>query len=344
MRKQLPERRNMLGNWLHTGEAAMIWSASGTGKTWLSMDASITIAGGGTLGPWSSNGGFKVLTIDGEMSPHDMQSRLRKLLDLKDHDSKELALDNITLMARTIGQKPNQPFVCLTDEAHRIALMNDVLALKPDLVVLDNISTLTLGGDGTMDENDAGAMGPINEMILRFKAANIATLVVHHSKKNGESYRGSSALEATFDYIIGLTKPEGEVFPQGRAGFQLNFNKDRSGNPQATESALWGLGDLGWTVHKPQADKVEKLTELLKTHRYISQDELAAATGVSKGEISKRLGKARSRHIMSESEIALAFKKAREDREDEVEEIATDKDFDPDLDSIAKATDPCADY
>ena len=59
------------------GETAIIWAASGVGKTMLGLSLAMALAGGGTVGEWTASRALNVLYVDGEMHEQDIQDRLK---------------------------------------------------------------------------------------------------------------------------------------------------------------------------------------------------------------------------------------------------------------------------
>jgi hypothetical protein len=92
--------------------------------------------------------------------------------------------------------------------------LSRIAAGELDLVVLDNFSTL---GE-VEDENAASSFSTrIQQFLLQLKVQGVATILVHHAKKNsgenrkggertGNNFRGSSKLAATFETIIELER------------------------------------------------------------------------------------------------------------------------------------------
>ncbi len=71
-------------------------------------------------------------------------------------------------------------------------------------MVLDNFSTL---GE-VEDENAASSFNAIQQFLLQLKVQEVATILVHHTSKAGDNFRGSSKLAATFETIIQLERPQ----------------------------------------------------------------------------------------------------------------------------------------
>src|SRR5437867_3298233 len=85
------------------------------------------------------------------------------------------------------------------------------IALKSDVIIVDNISTLCRA---TGPENDAESWRAPQEWALRMRRLGKSVLFIHHSGKGG-GQRGSSKREDTLDVVIHLRKPEDYTPDQG---------------------------------------------------------------------------------------------------------------------------------
>ena len=105
--------------------------------------------------------------------------------------------------------------------------------------MLDNFSTL---GE-VEDENAAASFNAIQQFLLQLKVQGVATMLVHHTGKAEDNFRGSSKLAATFETIIQLERPEVAnrkygtskwatmrpvVSEPGEAKFRVRWDKVRS--------------------------------------------------------------------------------------------------------------------
>lgn len=98
--------------------------------------------------------------------------------------------------------------VNLLDRAAVEAFIASVKELSPALIVVDTLARCMVGGD----ENSARDMGLFVASCDAIKNATGATvLVVHHTGKNGSSYRGSSALLGAADMMAELTNEDGLI-------------------------------------------------------------------------------------------------------------------------------------
>jgi RecA-family ATPase len=81
----------------------------------------------------------------------------------------------------------------LLDPERRAALVEMVRRLEPVLLVVDTMARSMAGGD----ENSARDVGLVIAATDACRAAcpSLAVLIVHHTTKDGDTYRGNSALE-----------------------------------------------------------------------------------------------------------------------------------------------------
>lgn len=78
----------------------------------------------------------------------------------------------------------------------------------PVMVVIDTLAWVMAGGD----ENTVRDMMPVMTAVRKIAEATGATvLIVHHTTKDGETYRGSSALRGALDTMLSLAKSDGLI-------------------------------------------------------------------------------------------------------------------------------------
>ena len=95
--------------------------------------------------------------------------------------------------------------------------------MRPALIVLDTQARITAG----LDENSAGAMSTLTEAVRRLKQASGAcVLVVHHTGRNGQDARGSSAIDGAQDMEWRVDRP-----PR-RLTATLSIDKSKDGSDE----------------------------------------------------------------------------------------------------------------
>ena len=288
----------------------MVWAAAGGGKTMLSLTLALMVAGGGKVAGWSSPKPRKVLIVDGEMRGADLAERLNLLADSVEGIDKEAALDNIEVRARQL-QEPHTRFYDLGDEATQRALTNHVQENGIDLLILDNVTTLT---DTMGDENSVEATKPVLKFLMDLKRTNVAVLLVHHSSKGGNNYRGSTAFATTFEVIMGLTKPEGA--PMGQTSFKLEFTKFRAKGDQSLAPRVFSLDGSTWQASEDEEDEAVKLIRAIQSCEFTTQEEAGRSIGINdKTKVCKLLGSAYGKGLVRKDNIKQCLNAAKEAKE-----------------------------
>lgn len=237
-------RRHLLQPWLREQESCMVYADTGVGKSMFALSAALAVAGGGEFLGWKpeekpDGSGWRVLYVDGEMHVTDIQERAKMLLDAVGAIDRAKAAQNLQFLARQ-HQDPEATFPSITEPAGTKFFLERITGGGLDLVVLDNFSTL---GE-VEDENAASSFNAIQEFLLQLKVQGVATILVHHAKKNGgdnrkggertgNNFRGSSKLAATFETIIELERIRPQAAYDG-AAFRVRWDKVRMGGPQRT--------------------------------------------------------------------------------------------------------------
>lgn len=316
--KPFPTRETIIGPWLRQEETALIWAATGVGKTMLTLSIGIAVAGGGHLWEWEAPKARKVWLIDGEMHLQDLQERLKMLgaTAVTGHDMDAVGR-NLQITARQ-AQDPDSVFFDITNRDHQDAILTKCKRDEIDLLIIDNLSTVA---DGLEDENEATAFRTISSFMTRMKQAGVATILVHHARKDGQEPRGSTALQTTFEVMIGLKRPAVPV--HGKASFVTTFGKFRGLGGKLTEARTWTLGDAGWAVEEDAGDFLNVLMAALEARQCATQVELADRLGVSKAKVSRDLSKLVALRRVTEDGIKAMLGEARVLRE------AGPGDFDP---------------
>ncbi|SDB15198.1 AAA domain-containing protein [Belnapia rosea] len=289
----------------------MLWAPPGVGKTMLLLSAALAIAGGGELLGWKAARPWRVLAVDGEMAVEDLQDRLRLLAPTVAGMDAEAAAENLCVLARS-DQQPGAKFPDIASDEGQETVLRLAQEHRADLVLLDNFATLA----EVADENEAGAMNPVLAFLLRLKQARIACILVHHSGKTGESYRGSSKLATTFEVILGLKPPTASGAAQS-AAFTTVWSKFR-GAPHPTIAprdvmlTTSEAGTMRWDVQAAADDDARKYTEAVLSGAFGTQAEVAKALGWDTSKASRTKAKAIGRKLLTERQQEEVFKAARE--------------------------------
>lgn len=144
-----------------------------------------------------------------------------------------------------------------------------------DLIVVDTLNRWSMG-----DENDASAMATWlrNVQALATACGDAALLVVHHARKDGAIYRGSSALRAAMD-------AEFELQSKAKLMVDLVHHKSKDDERIDTESYALQRVDIGTKVNEFGE---EQLFNSLVVER-ATPEEVAKVEGKVAAEIASAL-------------------------------------------------------
>jgi hypothetical protein len=165
--------------------------------------------------------------------------------------------------------------------------MKSILLTKHvKLWVMDNLASLAPG----IDENVKKDWDPINAWLLELRFAGIATIMLHHTNKEGDQ-RGTSAREDNIDNTITLKHPP-DYTPEDGARFITRFKKARVRTnelPLITDTLFHltenEIGELTWAWGGVKREtKVEILKLMDESHKQI---DVASILGLSRGYVSK---------------------------------------------------------
>jgi len=319
------QREKLLGEWMREGHLCMAYAPTGVGKSFFAMSCAIAIAGGGEAFGWKAPAPRKVLLVDGEMDREDITDRARLLIRACPGADGEKVADNLHVMAYQ-DQEANTSFPNIAETEGQDFVEAKARECGASLVILDNFSTLAQ----VEDENAAGAIDPLVELLRRLKRAGCAVMLVHHSRKGGKvgvnqdgSYRGSSKIAVTFQSIIRLSAPEDHDMADGVA-FVVHFEKVRgmrsgeTGTKRAHLAAGTGKssGQPAWHLDADTDPQLVKLVRLVKAREHGTQADLAAALGVSTGTLSTLKRAAIARDMITRDDWSGCLSDARALREE----------------------------
>ena len=162
----------MVGNLAARGEATLLWGAPGVGKSLLVEACCGGVGHGETVAGMRCKRG-RVLYLDAENGEYEVHRRVHNL---------GLPADSVVIYdASTTRVQQNAKNI-------RAAIKWEA----PDLLVLDSLRRMTVG----MDENESGAMATVVALTKEWATDfDLATLLIHHARKDGRAERGSSAIK-----------------------------------------------------------------------------------------------------------------------------------------------------
>lgn len=275
---EFPKRPHYLQPWLAKGSLAMIHAERGAGKTWLVLSIACAISKGTGLLSWGCDRLGRVLYVDGELPGKVLQSRLALL----GPPSKELLI-----LSRDQFHQRQQLMFDLGTMDGRDAFDEIIERHKPDVIILDSLSTLVRSGV----ENDAESWAPIQDWAMGHRWRGRSIIFVHHEGR-GKRPRGTSKKEDVLDTMIGLKRAalhHGEDAKENESTFELEYTKAREFYGQDAAPMVLHLstasGRMEWTFDHAADDLRAKVAKKFKAG-YKGRD-IAKEFGITEGRVSQ---------------------------------------------------------
>lgn len=290
--------------------------------------------------------GWKVLYVDGEMPLDDIRDRAGMLMRGKikqgDGFDGERAGRNLHFMTRHQQGDILADFVDLADDDSRRTLLERIQREKIDLVILDNLSTLA----AFEDEKAASAFnGPV-DFLQRLKSIGTACILVHHTNKGGENFRGSTRIAATFETLVLLKatdapefiveeaeeeeaeKGDEEEWEEGEdegssasTGFTLSWHKYRGMRDSSIQDGAVCVlvtntkrKEAHWKILDGDQALLLNMVEMVRSGQYATQKELAEALATSTATLSRMKRRAMQQGRITKQEWDKCLKEAAEQR------------------------------
>jgi hypothetical protein len=168
-----PKPDFVIGQLAARGEIGLLWGRHGLGKSLLAEAACAAVSKGDEVIDLPCTKG-KVCYVDAENGEYEVHRRVRSV---------GLSPKNIV-----IYDAQRSVHIVTHDKQFRSMLEHE----QPDLLVLDSLRRLTPGSE----ENDSGVMAEVVSGVKAWaQEFDLAVLLVHHARKDGTAFRGSSAIE-----------------------------------------------------------------------------------------------------------------------------------------------------
>lgn len=298
---ELPERENIVYPFLPAQSLSMVFAPRGLGKSWFCMELAVAVAEGRDFLAWSVSAARRVLYIDGEMPQKTLVDRFRALSRSLPQTLDVLPSESLWTEDRPLNLND------ATDQSRITALLDDMATTsrKPDLIIIDNLSSMTAGGD----ENSNSELDSLLRFLVGLRHKGFSIVLVHHTGKSGDQ-RGASRREDLLDTSIKLSPPKGDDTPGQGAKFAVEFVKTRGEKPDpdklTVELVPGEHGGLEWVMDTQQATPAYiKAVALIRDMKPKTQSALADAMGVSTPRVSKLMQEARDAGLLEKGRLEL---------------------------------------
>lgn len=281
----------ILHPWLPEQGIAIIYSATGIGKTWFTLNCAYAISRGGNYLKYSAPIPKKVLYIDGEMARQVMSNRCKQI---RKEQGTSLVKNNFIILSH---EKIMPNFLPrLNDLSGQEFYLSYIEKHNFDVIVFDNFSVLT-----DIDENLSEQWAPIIKFLLTLRAMGKTVIGVHHCGKNKYEYRGSSKMMDIVDTSILLTSNKGDQLENEfhtNASFKISYKKDRVLNGKDAVPFNVNYDGNKWTIQSAENANLHYVVDAIKNK--ISQTMIANELGVSRQYISKLVKIAKETNLIIE--------------------------------------------
>jgi RecA-family ATPase len=180
----------IIPDFLVSGESTMLCSLAGAAKTFLSQYVAACVATGHKFMDTPINKAQPVLFIDSELSKFQIQQRF-------------------ILIYQFLGRRPKPGFLNIIHKRSFKGGMPDLSTkegfkkIEPDLegnkvIIMDNISSLYRTAEETV-QNDWNFY---NDTLDEIREMDKSVLVLHHTDKKSENYRGHSEIARAIDHVL----------------------------------------------------------------------------------------------------------------------------------------------
>ena len=298
---------------------SLIYANRGSGKTYYSLGMALALASGIDFAGNKCNTPQKVLYVDGEMDPYEIQQRLEWLKNGFEMDGEKVHLDNLHLFLVGLQGDIQMPILSNTAGQSKLEHIMDEYDIK--VVFIDNIYTLY----HPVDENDAASWVEYNAFNVRQRQKGRSIVWVHHTGKTvTRGPRGSATIETLLNASVYLRKSD-DVKASDELIIEVEYTKSRSvaGEEVATkkyrlEISTFSLEAFGM---KPYAKWIEVKTE---KEQQVDEAKKLRAEGFTIEEIAKKTGIKKSTVGRAIKGIKKAKKNKKEDTNTQEQSLATE--------------------
>jgi hypothetical protein len=278
LNRDLPPRDYLLEDVLCTTSRWLVIGVTGIGKTLFGVDLGFAVATGANFLHWNGTGRRRrVMYIDGELPPETLKERVQASAAVYGAEA------DIYLYNRDVLDPGEMTAFNLEKGEHW--LLRELQALKPDMVIFDNIECLC---QGPMDEEH---WNPVQTIIRRLSAARIAQVWLDQTGFNASRGYGTKSKEWAMDSVILLSEPEDR---KGEGVIRIEYTKARLRVPATAAlfaPKLIHRDPHGWTVEPLVVETKTKPGEQKKHWFLDAYDFLADGVVTEPGYTAKPVKK-----------------------------------------------------
>lgn len=261
-----------------------IYAATGVGKTRFTLNLAYAIAAGGTFLKYKCPKPRKVLYVDGEMAFNELHQRY---IEIVKHQGKLDFSENFAFLTPDKILPYKIPKID-TEEGQQMYLQL-IEKYGFEVLVFDSLSRMS-----TFDENKSNEWRVIEDFLLHLKSIGKSVIVVHHSGKDKQGYRGTSIMMDCANFGISLQAVVQDTLEEDRdwseQRIKVEYQKTRGFSGENACSYEISLKNEVWTYHSIEQTDIEKVIERLDIQ--MTQGAIAKELGFSQPKVSRLIKKA----------------------------------------------------
>lgn len=196
-------------DFIKKGDQVLLSGRTGEGKSLVTMLMSVAMARGEPFGALICPKPLTILYLDAENDMYSINMRIRRVK----------SIEGLERVKYWYGAQDLET-IDINNEEDRAYLLDEIARINPDVVVIDNVFSMSLCEDYNATQEYQTNFKPL---ILELKRKKICGIYIHHLNKRDEEY-GSIAMKLFMDMCLKLTKEEGiYTFEVSKSrGFQIS--------------------------------------------------------------------------------------------------------------------------
>jgi KaiC/GvpD/RAD55 family RecA-like ATPase len=277
LREAPPEVPWIVEDVLARGNVTLLPGREGVGKSLFVMALVVGVVTGESAGPFTTNPG-RVMVVDAENGESELHRRVRAL------GLAPGAEDRLVVYTTEAGD-------VLNDQTELEAA---VAGEQPDLLVIDSLRSNWRG-----KENASEDVGPAIDYIRNLaRRYDCAVALIHHAGKVGAEYRGSTAIGAGCQVVVGVARHPDDPDPDR---FVLT-------NPKMRMAPRWAAKWIRLAV------ELDVIVSLEEAEPYVSDDAPPPPKAPVREELAPQVAGALGNRPRTRADIARAVSRDPKDR------------------------------
>jgi len=242
---EIPE---LVNNWVRVGDLTLLFGFSGVGKSTIALPLALSLAGGAPFLGFEVPNPEPVLYLDLEMGEYEFRTRLNTLgpqfPDITRQNFHWLSIPN----QETTSFKIN-------NLSSKYKLLNEIEAVQPKLLVVDNHTRFQSGNPNAEDEMRDAVIDPFSYIMVTY---DLGILYLMHTPLSDKGRpRGTAAILDAASTGIAATKKGADLRER-----TLHWTKNRSVRRQACPTRMQIIYDPTSFMISPGELSSEDETEL----------------------------------------------------------------------------------